>query len=67
MVDIVLKCCRGITEPKRGDQHLVKAKPGNKSCLPFMTLGDTDAVKRSDDVDLSVSFGAAKGVQGLLD
>ena len=67
MVNIVLKGYRGIIKAEQYNKGLKKAKLGDKGCFPFMAFYDPELIKHGDNIQFSVDFSVAQGVQRFLD
>ena len=67
VVNIVLEYNWGIIKTKWGYQHLVEPKVGNKCYKSLMAFGNMDSIKCSNNIKLSIEFGAVQGIKCLMD
>ena len=67
MVNIVLEYSWGIIKAKQGYQYFIKPKAGNKYYKLFIALSNTDPVKHSNNIKLSIEFSTVQGIKCFTD
>ena len=67
IVNIVLKYSQGIIKVKQGYQYFIKPKAGNKYYKLFIALSNTDPVKHSNNIKLSIEFSTVQGIKCFTD
>ena len=67
VINIVLERSQGVIKAKQRHQYLIEPKAGNKYYQPLMAFGDTDPIKRSNNVKLNIELGAIQGIKCLMD
>ena len=67
IVNIVLEYSQGVIKAKRGYQHLIEPKAGNKCYQLLIAFGNTDPIKRSNNIKLSIELSTIQGIKYLID